>query len=130
MTSSIPTILKGCALFNLTMGTINLTLGQNMLADSTVFTPGSTSSALADSQIRYLGGILASSGAVIWWASNNVAQRRVPLASIGLGIFAGGVGRWVAGSKHGFGPKTKLVMWVELVAPVVLYVSGRVSGQW
>jgi hypothetical protein len=130
MTSSIPTILKGCALFNLTMGTINLTLGQNMLADSTVFTPGSTSSALADSQIRYLGGILASSGAVIWWASNNVAQRRVPLASIGLGIFAGGVGRWVAGSKHGFGPKTKLVMRVELVAPVDLYVSGRVSGQW
>ena len=101
-----------------------------MLADSSVFHPGSASSALADSQIRYLGGILASSGAVIWWASNDVSHRRVPLASIGLGIFAGGVGRWVAGVKHGFGPKMKVVMWAELVAPVVVYVSGKMAGQW
>ncbi|KAM0708506.1 hypothetical protein Q7P35_005158 [Cladosporium inversicolor] len=130
MTSSLPTILKGCALFNLTMGTLNLTLGQNMLADTSVFTPGSSSSALADSQIRYLGGILAGSGAIVWWASNDILHRRVPLACVGLGIFAGGLGRWVAGLKHGFGPKTKVVMWVELVAPVVLYLSGRVAGQW
>lgn len=130
MTSSLPTILKGCALFNLTMGTINLTIGQDMLAGPSVFTPGSPSSALADSQIRYLGGIFASSGIIVWWASNDILHRRVPLASVGLGIFVGGLGRWVAGVKHGFGPKTKMVMWVELVAPLVLWISGRVGGQW
>lgn len=130
MTSSLPTILKACALFNLTMGTLNLTLGQTMLAGPSIFTPGSPSSALADSQIRYLGGVLAGSGAIVWWASNDILHRRVPSASVGLGIFAGGVGRWVAGTKHGFGPKTKMVMWVELVAPVLLYISGRVAGQW
>jgi len=101
-----------------------------MLAEPSVFTPGSPSSALADSQIRYLGGILASSVAVVYWASNDVSHKRAPLASVGLRIFVGGLGRWVAGVKHGFGPRTKLVMWVELVAPVVLYFSGRVAGQW
>jgi hypothetical protein len=130
MTSSLPNILKACALFNLTMGTLNLTLGQNMLAGPSVFHPRSPSSALADSQIRYLGGVLAGSGVIVWWASNDILHRRVPLASVGLGIFAGALGRWVAGVKHGFGPKTKMVMWVELVAPVLLYISGRVAGQW
>jgi hypothetical protein len=91
--SSLPNILKACALFNLTMGTLNLTLGQNMLAGPSVLSPRSPSSALADSRIRYLGGILASSGAIVWWASNDVSHRRVPLASIGLGFFAGGLGR-------------------------------------
>lgn len=101
-----------------------------MLADSSIFPIGSASSALANSQIRYLGGILAGSGAVVWWASNDILHRRVPLASVGLGVFAGGLGRWVAGVKHGFGPKMKVVMWVELVVPVVLYLSGRVAGEW
>lgn len=84
----------------------------------------------ADSQIRYLGGILASSGAIVWRARNDVLHKHMPLASIGLGIFAGGLERWVAGVKYGFRPKTKLVMWVELVAPVVLYFPGKVAGQW
>jgi hypothetical protein len=66
MTSFLPTTLEACALLNLTMGTLNLALGQNMVAGPSVFGPKSPSSALADSQIRYLGGILASSGVIVW----------------------------------------------------------------
>ena len=130
MASTIPTILKGCALFNLTMGTLNLTLGQTMLADSSVFHPGSPSSALADSQIRYLGGILAGSGAIVWWASNDIPRRQVPLAILGVGVFTGGCSRFLAGNKHGFGPNMKTLMLVEMVVPMVVYLFGNVADQW
>jgi hypothetical protein len=130
MAATLPGILKACGLFNMIMGSINVAYGQNMLAGPSVFVTGSASSALADSQIRYLGAIIASSGAVIWWTSYDVSQRQSPLAMLGAGVFVGGVGRSVAGIKHGFGPKTKLVMLLELALPATVYVFGKVVGQW
>jgi hypothetical protein len=130
MATALPGILKACGLFNMIMGSINVAYGQSMLAGPSVFITGSASSALADSQIRYLGAIMASSGAVIWWTSYDILQRQLPLAMLGAGVFVGGVGRFVAGVKHGFGPKTKLVMWLEMVLPATVYMFGSVAGQW
>jgi hypothetical protein len=130
MAAALPTILKACGLFNMIMGSINVAYGQDMLAGPSVFVTGSGSSALADSQIRYLGAIMASSGAVIWWTSYDILQRQSPLAMLGAGVFVGGIGRFVAGLKHGFGPKTKLVMWLELALPSTVYIFGSAVGQW
>jgi hypothetical protein len=130
MAAAIPGIIKACGLFNMMMGTLNVAYGQSMLAGPSVFVTGSESSALADSQIRYLGAIMASSGAVIWWTSYDILQRQAPLAILGAGVFIGGAGRFVAGVKHGFGPKTKMVMGLEMALPAAVYAFGSVAGQW
>lgn len=130
MAAAIPGIIKACAVFTMFTGSLNVALGLGMLGGPTVFTPRSESSALADSQIRYLGAVMASASWIVWWASNNVPERQVPLAMLGVGAFAGGIGRLVAGIKHGFGPRMKIAMWIELVLPTVLYGFGKAVGQW
>jgi hypothetical protein len=52
------------------------------------------------------------------------------LAIVGAGVVAGGVGRIAAGAKHGFGPRMKLAMWIELVGPTLFYIFGKAVGQW
>lgn len=130
MAAAIPGIVKACAVFTMFTGSLNVAYGQNMLAGPSVFIPRSESSALADSQIRYLGAVMASASWIVWWASNDLSERQVPLAMLGVGAFAGGIGRLVAGVKHGFGPRMKAAMWIELVVPTLLYGFGKVVGQW
>lgn len=130
MAAAVPGILKACAFFDIVVGTMHVAYGQYMLADQSVFVLGSETSALADSQIRFGGAIMASSGALAWWASNNIPQRKVPLAILGVGVFAGGFGRFLAGNKHGFGQSMKNLMLVEMVVPVVVYFFGNVAKQW
>jgi len=109
---------------------MHIAYGQSMLADQSTFVVGSETSALADSQIRFGGAIMASSGVLAWWASNNISQRKAPLAILGAGVFAGGFGRFLAGNKHGFGPNMKTLMLVEMVVPVAVYLFGNVADQW
>jgi hypothetical protein len=130
MAAAIPGILKACAFFDIVVGTMHVAYGQYMLAGQSIFVVGSETSALADSQIRFGGAIMASSGVLAWWASNNISQRQVPLAILGVGVFAGGCGRLLAGNKHGFGPNMKTLMLVEMVVPVGLYLFGKVADQW
>ena len=130
MAASIPTLLKGYAIFAFLMGSASTVLGNNMMGDSTLFKPKSTSSALTDSQIRYLGSHFAATGAIVWWASNNLLERKVPLAICGAGLVAGGFGRLRAGLKHGFGPNTKAAMNVEIFVPTLFYIFGKVVGEW
>lgn len=130
MAAAIPTILKGYALFAFLMGSSNVVYGENMLGDTTLFKPKSATSALTDSQIRYLGAQFAATGAIAWWVSNNVLERKVPLAIVGAGLVAGGLGRLRAGLKHGFGPRMKAAMGIEVVLPVVFWVFGKVVREW
>jgi hypothetical protein len=130
MAAAIPSILKACAFFDMVVGTMHVAYGQYMLADQSIFVVGSESSALADSQIRFGGAIMASSGVLAWWASNDISRRQVPLAILGVGVFAGGCGRFLAGNKHGFGRNMKTLMLVEMVVPVVVYFCGNVADQW
>jgi hypothetical protein len=130
MAAAIPSILKACAFFDMVVGTMHVAYGQYMLADQSIFVVGSENSALADSQIRFGGAIMASSGVLAWWASNDISRRQVPLAILGVGVFAGGCGRFLAGNKHGFGRNMKTLMLVEMVVPVVVYFCGNVADQW
>ena len=130
MAAAIPALLKAYALFGLLMGAGNILYGETMLGDASVFKPKSASSALADSQIRYLGAHSAATGAIVWWASNSVLERKVPLAIVGAGLVAGGFGRMLAGWKNGFGPNMRVAMGIEVVLPVVFYVFGKVVGEW
>lgn len=61
MAAAIPGILKACAFFDMVVGTMHVAYGQYMLADRSIFVVGSENSALADSQIRFRGAIIASS---------------------------------------------------------------------
>jgi hypothetical protein len=130
MAAALPSILKACALFTMGIGSLTVAYGENMLAGPTVFVPKSQSSALADSHIRYTGAIMASAGAVGWWASYDVAERTMPLAIVSAGAFAGGLARILAGLKHGFHPRMKLAMWLELIIPISVYAFGKIVGQW
>lgn len=132
MSTAIPIILKGLALFGMTTGSLNFFRGTDFLAGPTAFPPKTVGTALADNQIRYLGGAFAGTSAIVWWISNDIAARQVPLALIAAGVFTGGLGRAVAASKHGsFGSgNMKAAMWVELVVPVLFFVYGRLSGTW
>jgi hypothetical protein len=130
MAAAVPGLLKACFLFGTMMGSLSVVYGENILAGPTIFIPKSESSALADSHIRYTGAIMASAGAIGWWASNDVAERTVPLAIVSAGAFAGGLARIFAGLKHGFHPRMKLAMWLELVIPVSVYTFGKIVGQW
>lgn len=130
MAAAIPTILKGYALFAFLMGSSNTAYGETMLGDTTLFKPNSATSALTDSQIRYLGAQFAATGAIAWWVSNNVLERKMPLAIIGAGLVVGGLGRLRTGLKHGFEPRMKAAMGVELVLPTLFWVFGKVVGEW
>ena len=130
MAAAIPGVLKACAFFDMVVGTMHVAYGQYMLADQSTFVVGSETSALADSQIRFGGAIMASSGLLAWWASNDIPLRRMPLAILGVGVFAGGCGRFLAGNKHGFGTNMKTLMLVEMVVPAVVYLFGNVADQW
>jgi hypothetical protein len=130
MAAAIPGVLKACAFFDMVVGTMHVAYGQYMLADQSTFVVGSETSALADSQIRFGGAIMASSGLLAWWASNDIPRRRMPLAILGAGVFTGGCGRFLAGNKHGFGPNMRTLMLVEMVVPVVVYLLGNLADQW
>lgn len=132
MSTTISLVLKGLALFGMTTGSLNFLQGTDFLADQTAFQPRTLSTALADNQLRYLGGVMAGTSTVVWWVSNDVAARQVPLALIAAGIVVGGLGRAVAASKHGsFGlGRMKAAMWIELVVPVAFYLYGKLDGAW
>lgn len=94
------------------------------------FPPKTKSSAFADSQIRFFGGVLAGVGGLLWWSSNDAYERQIPLAIIAVGFLAGVLGRVLAGRKHGFGPNMKLYMWAEAVGVALVYGVGKLVGEW
>lgn len=128
--TALPTILKAFSLFTMTVGTLYTATGTNMLASASTFPIKTESSALADSQIRFFGGVMVGTSATIWWASNDLYERQVPLANIGAGFAAGGLGRALAGSKHGYGRNMWLYMWAEAVGVVFIWGLGRWVGEW
>ena len=102
-----------------------------MLGGEAVFPAASASTAVADSQIRFLGSVWAGYGVMLWWASNSLKTRRVPLALLGGIMFAGGLGRTLSALKHGFGAEwTRIALWAELIGPGALYLVGWIQGVW
>lgn len=131
-TTAIPTLLKLLSLFITSMGSANLLLGTRVIGGtSTLFPAKNQATALAESQIRYMGGVFAGAGPILWWISRDVEGRLFPLGCLCGGIFVGGLGRALAARLHGYGKENaRWAMWAELVGPVALWVYGRGKGVW
>ena len=109
-------------------GTMDLLLGVRMLESGSgvSFPINSAAAVLADSQLRFLGGIWAGYGTMLWWASSDLRTRRVPLAILGGIMVFAGVGRTISGTLHGFSSPLILGFTViELVVPPAVWVLGN-----
>lgn len=132
-TTAIPTLLKLLSLFITSMGSANLLLGTRVIGGGKplLFPPKTPATALAESQIRYMGGVFAGAGPILWWISRDVGERLFPLGCLCGGIFVGGLGRALAARVNGFGGENaRWAMWIELVGPVALWVYGWGKGVW
>ena len=132
MSTTTTLLIKSSSAFVLLINSLALLTGTRVLANpkSNTFIPKTTSTALAESQIRYLAGMAAALGAIAWWASNDIPNRQVPLAIAGMGPFVGGLGRGLAAWKHGFGRGRQGAKWAELGIPVAVWGVGRGEGVW
>ena len=102
-----------------------------MLGDESVFPIGLATTAVTDSQIRFFGTVWAGYGIAMWWASNDMRARKMPIALLGGISLAAGVGRALSAFKHGFGAEwTKIAMWAELLGPAVVFGVGRSQELW
>lgn len=79
----------------------------------------------ADSQMRFLGGMWVGYGAMLWWVSNDLEKRQVPLAILGGVMLLAGAGRAISGAQYGFRPRVLSIFTVgELVIPLAIWLTG------
>jgi len=126
--AALSSFFKVGSAFALITGTSDVLLGVGIVERTTgvSFPVNSAAAVFADSQIRFLGGMWAGWGAMLWWASNDLRTRRVPLAILGTVMVLSGIGRSISGVLHGFG--SGLVVGataVELVVPPAIWILGR-----
>ncbi|KAJ9633322.1 uncharacterized protein PV06_00824 [Exophiala oligosperma] len=126
---SLSKLLKGFSIFALVVGTGDALGGTSVLekASGDAFTSTNSSLiALTDSQLRFLGTYWAGYGAMLWWASNDLTTRRVPLAILGATLFASGIGRSISAMIHGF-PSGVIIAatGVELLMPPAIWLLGQ-----
>lgn len=101
-------------------------LGSKMLESAGPAPVETATQILADSQIRFLGGMWAGWGAMLWWVSNDIKNRRAPLAIFGAFLMIGGLGRTISGIRHGFKPGMLLPFTlIELFVPPVVWLLGN-----
>ena len=126
--AALPTFLKVGSAFAIATGTMDVLLGARVLENfsGVAFPVDSTAAVLADSQLRFLGGIWAGYGMMLWWASNDLRTRRVPLAILGVVMVFGGIGRSISGALYGFGSSLMVGSTaIELVVPPAVWLLGN-----
>ena len=135
-TTSVPTylppILKTFSVFALATGTAATFKGLNSVLSYFPSNPTPTTliasppSILGDSNFAYFGAMWASYGGILWWTSNDLEERKVPLAILGAFMVLGGVGRgfsaWRFGFSHG---AAKVATVLEFVGPAVIWAVLR-----
>lgn len=115
--------LKAGSLFAIGTGMADVFLGSKMVETHDRFPLTTTSQIFADSQIRYFGAMWACWGAMMWWASNDVLERRTPIDILSAFMVIGGVGRVIGGIRHGFKPDIVLPFTIiELVVPPAVWL--------
>lgn len=122
--SALPKFLKASSVFALATGCMDIVAGVDSLKTITgVPLPIDSPAAIfADSQIRFLGGIWAGYGVMLWWASNDLHSRRVPLRILGYTVVLSGIGRAISGAVHGFSSNLILTFAViELLVPPAIW---------
>lgn len=122
---SLSTLLKVGSAFALATGTADVFLGKAILETGSRFPVDTDAQVFADSQIRFLGAMWAGWGSMLWWISNDVKGRRVPLAIFGGFFVLGGLGRAISGALYGFRPGMTLPFTlVELIVPPAVWLAG------
>ncbi len=125
--AALSTPLKLTSAFAVVTGLMNLIAGVGWLETITgVPLPVENRAAVfADSQLRFFGAIWAGYGAMLWWASNDVRGRRVPLTIMACTMALSGIGRTISGFQHGFSSAfTATFPAIELLAPSALWFLG------
>lgn len=125
--SPLSNFLKFGSVFAMITGSADVLIGTRMIEIGTgeSFPINTPTAALVDSQIRFLGGMWAAVGAIIWWVSNDIQARRVPLAILGGFMFFAGIGRAISGALHGFSsPLVASFTAVELIGPPAIWLLG------
>ncbi|KAK6079527.1 hypothetical protein SCUP234_05696 [Seiridium cupressi] len=116
--------LKAFSIVSIATGSADVLFGIRMIATKPgESAPKPATVSLMDSQLRFLGAMWAGYGMILWWASNNLVSRRVPLAVLGGVMFLGGLGRAASGLSHGMAATwVKVATAVELVGPGLVYL--------
>lgn len=125
--AGLSTFLKVGSVFAMATGTMDVLLGAQTLENTSgvPFPINTPAAVLADSQLRFLGGIWAGYGLMLWWAASDLRARRVPLALLGGVMVFGGIGRSISGALYGFG--SSLIVGftaIELIVPPVVLLLG------
>ncbi|KAF5984432.1 hypothetical protein FCOIX_2690 [Fusarium coicis] len=118
--------LKIFAIFSMFTGTVDLITGHKLVIPESerALLPTPTL-AFVDSQLRFLGAIWSGYGMVLWWASNNLQARKVPLSLLGTAMVIAGIGRLTSGLTLGWTPSgLKIAAAAELVVPPLIYLFG------
>lgn len=125
-TMALSTLIKLGSALALTTGTADVLLGSKMLENGGPFPVETQPQIFADSQIRFLGGMWAGWGATLWWISNDIENRQVPLAIFGAFFVFGGLGRAISGARYGFKPGMLLPFTIiEVVTPPAVWLLGN-----
>ncbi|KAJ4139749.1 hypothetical protein NW768_001093 [Fusarium equiseti] len=118
--------LRLFSIFSIVTGSANVLLGHKILipAAERVLLAKPTLSIL-DNQVRFLGTTWAGYGTLLWWATNDLRTRQVPLALLGAIMFVAGIARLSSGLMLGWGAQNlKAATAIELVIPPLIYFFG------
>ncbi|KAF9776448.1 hypothetical protein IL306_005362 [Fusarium sp. DS 682] len=116
--------LKLFSIFSMVVGTVDVIGGHKILIPAAERSqlPKSTLS-IVDNQLRFLGATWAGYGTLLWWATNDLRTRQVPLALLGAIMVFAGIGRLTSGLSLGWGaPWLKVAAGIELVIPPLIYL--------
>lgn len=122
--------LKLFALPAITNGVLDILGGVSKIErmTSSSYTAVTDADILADGMLRFMGGVFLSYGSFQWWCSNDIRNRRTPLAILGLSMFFGGIGRWMGAIKYKKYPAgEEWAIAMELIGPVVFW---RAVERW
>ncbi|KAG5755278.1 hypothetical protein H9Q69_005505 [Fusarium xylarioides] len=118
--------LKIFAIFSMFAGTVDLITGHKfVIPESERALLPTPTLAFVDNQLRFLGAIWGGYGTILWWASNNLQARKVPLSLLGTTMFIAGIGRLTSGLSLGWTPSwLKIAAVAELIVPPLIYLFG------
>ncbi|KAH9204883.1 hypothetical protein DL95DRAFT_398199 [Leptodontidium sp. 2 PMI_412] len=123
----LATFLKVSSVFAILTGTGDVLDGLKITERLTgVALPiDSPAAVLADNHFRFLGAYWAGYGAMLWWVSNDLTSRRVPLAILGGIFFVSGIRRSISAAFYGMpGVAFGVATAVEFVVPPAVWLLG------
>lgn len=123
--------LKAFSLVSIATGSFDIFLGLEGIKAlceplaPTAIPATSSFAALVDTQTRFFGAMWAGYGVMLWWTSNDVVNRRTPLALLAGILFVSGVGRAASALQYGFSaPWIQAITAIDVLAPFAMFYFG------